>query len=250
MISGIAALVLSTTLSSPAVEQQAAAQKVITMIKKYQNKLCANGNITWTVQSPKDSLKVRTDFQYLRPNKIWILQQSVGGSSRKSGTIVCDGKYFVYRPDNKTTIETRRDLVKEPVREARTGRLLTIDEIFIIGSTGLLDRSVPLDIVMGRLDNVDHLDRLLGDVKPAGEATVNGKECDLYSGKMRRVYNADPTIPYTLAISKSNELIQMKTVETIMGENKQAVTFHMTWDVSVTLNDEKQIQQKFFALPR
>ncbi len=249
MISSLVALSSFAVLTNPSVAQDAAAAKVIAMVKHYQDRLCANGNITWTIESPKDSLKVRTDFQYLRPNKFWLLQQSVGGS-RRTGSIISDGKYFVYKPVNEDRVPSKKDYVMEPIKEARSGKLLTVDEIFIVGAPGLIDRSVPLDIVMGRPDNVAHLDKLLGVVKISGTEQVNGQECTIITGTMRTIYTAAPSIRMTMAISKENELVQLKTVESIAGDNKQPITFHMTWDVSVTVNDEKQIQQKFFKLPK
>lgn len=239
-------------LPSATVSQDVNAQKrFVDMIERYQNKLCASGTIVWTVKSPKDSLKVKTDLQYLNPNKVYINQTMTGGrEGAKNRFIVSDGKAFAYFPVNESVVQSNSKVFAEPVKEPRTGKLQTTKEIYIIGAKGLLDKSTPLDIVMGRPDNLAHLDRLIATVEDGGRADVNGQTCRVLKGKMRTMYDAPPSIDFTVSISAKNDLVQMQTVERFKADNGQTITMLMIWDVDVTVNDEKAIKSSLFKLPK
>lgn len=221
------------------------------MIERYQNKLCASGTIVWTVTSPQDSMKVKTDLQYLSPAKVFINQQSIGGAQSKRKFLISDGQRFVYQIKNTDKVHSNSDTFTEPIREPRTGKLLTKDEVYIIGAKGLLDNYIPLDIVMGRPDNLAHLDRLIAKgLQDGGRADVNGQTCRVLKGRLSTKYDEVPSIDFTVSISAENDLVQMQTVERYKVDNGQTVAILMTWDVNVKVNDEKAVKTSLFKLPK
>ena len=226
------------------------AQEIIKVIERYQDKLCATGTIVNTITSGKSTIKVMTDLQYLRPSKLSVRQKS---SSDKTAMTVSNGKAFIYKAPNFTQLEDKTEYRIEPVKELRTGNLLTVDEIFPIGSTGLLDKSTALDIVMGRKDNIGHLDRLLADLKFGEKQTINGKECTVIVGRMLEAYESDASFKVQFAFTANHDLVQIQTHQIVLGDDKGkevAVNFVMTWDVDVKVNDEKLVIADKFILPK
>lgn len=247
----IATLCLATALTStPAIDQQQQGWNLLLKtVKTYQNKLCATGNIVWNIKSPKDGLRINTVFQYMNPNRVYIYQQMVGGAGKK-GLLVSDGKFYVFRIPNNSTFYDNSPLQSAPVREVRSGRLLTVNEIYIAGAQGLLDNSLALDFVMGREDNDIHLKQSLANVTLDGEAKVNGQDCQIVKAMLRPIYTAPPTIPITFAINSKNELVQITDVESYKIDQNAPIKMNMTWDIEATVNDETKVQEGLFKLPR
>ncbi len=248
----IIATVLYCQATSFTEELQDAGSLGIAQIKRgievYKDKLSSKGKIVWTVKSKDVSEQIVTDFQYLRPNKVYVRQDQLFGSKAHS-LLVSDGKNIVYSPGSNLNKTATSEYVFEPVFQERTKKLLMVEDIITIGQVGFIDRSIALDLIFDRDDNFIHLNGILTKVELGDPGKINGVDCSIVVAKMRIDYNSEPTIPIQFAFNEKDELVQIKTVEQI-SDGKTNREFVMTWDVTAIINDESVLDAKKFILPK
>lgn len=242
----IPSLVLCAVVSGRSPVEQPA-EAIERVIKANSNQLCAKGKISLLVKSSQDSLKVNTDFQYLSPNKVYIRQDSLG-KSRRYTLLVSDGKSFVYSPQQLTQVPAKTDFIAEPVRDAK-GDLLVVRDMYTVAQTFFIDRSIPLDIVMGRVDNSMHLSKILTDLKFGEDVVVGEEKLKTINGLMRVDYNSPAAIPFQMVIGE-NKIYQMVTKESFVDDSKRTQIITFNWTVDYALNDEKVLDEKLFVLPQ
>lgn len=216
--------------------------------KAYEQKLCAAGTIRLTVDVPQqDRMIIDTNLQYLRPGRIYIYQKQKVGKG-KSQFMVSDGKVFKYIPRPLSSWTTAKDYYVELVRK-RDGSFQTVEEMYLAGAQGVMDRSIPLDIIMaGKLGVTDARKLLAGSIR-AEDAEVGGVKCEMYTGRFRPGHTQAPIFWFELAMTPGGELKRFRTQESIQANTGAPVKVNWTWEVDVAINDETKVDKKYFKVP-
>lgn len=246
MLTAVAALIL---MAMPQ-EQQAnpAGQLVSKMLQHYSDAKSLTGTITYTATDGTGQAQLVTTLAYDKPSRLYVLQKK-GGKEPKQWLIVSDGKKFSYDvPDDLVGSQSRH--VTEPVRQtviddATSKPVLVnydIGRIYTVGAPGLGDRSVPLDIAIGRREDLQHDVLMWMTVEANGKTKVNGLEVNSIVGKWRPYgdyFVRDPNFPpgrYEMLIADDGRLMRYSVFRYIGTSGNQAVALKETWDVDLDLN--------------
>jgi|GEM_PF-851230 len=275
----LAALALSLTLLGPGAQTpnsaagkgqntadkvtNPAAELVSKMLAYYAEAKSMTGTITLTATANgQGNAQLVTTLQYELPSKLYISQVN-GGPHLMRWLVTSDGKSFSYdRPDN-LPLAPRQRLV-EPVYQAIPTELnkdgtyvhrnYTVKEIYaVVARDSLGDRSVPLDIAIGRRDNLAHDDLTWMTVESGGKTTLNGVQANIVNGKWREFGNEATDLNhapgnYQMVITDEGRLLQY-TISYLVGDLKgvQAM-LRETWDVDLTVNGKPD--ERLFQLVR
>lgn len=247
MISTIATLILFAA-PAPAIRQNSASQLVSKMLQYYSDAPSLTGNITLTASDGAGRVRVDTTIQYQKPSLIYI-RQVKSGSNPMQWMIVSDGKYFSYNSpenlpgSNQRLTEKVSQLVPDQYSVDKDGKRVPkyanydIRQIYAVGAVSLGDRSVPLDVAIGRREDLEHDNLTWVTVNPNGKKTVNGEQGTSIVGKWRPYGNAasDPnsiTATYEMVIADDGRLLQYSTFQPMEGGGSSAV-LTLTWDVDL-----------------
>ncbi|HWA83149.1 MAG TPA: hypothetical protein VG820_06950 [Fimbriimonadaceae bacterium] len=226
----LATLALSFALVGSPVQNSGSAL-VSKMLKYYSGAKTMTGTITYTASDGSGKVQLVTTLQYERPSKLYI-RQAKGNPNPRQWLVVSDGTTFSYG-HNPDTFDGHQDRLKESVRQVDT--VLDVDGIYAISATeGLADRSVPLDIAIGRKEDLSHDILMWVNVDLAGKTTENGA-ANLVKGGWRPYGDAQTAGRYEMVIGDDGRLIRY-TVFRNVGKPGQAVELRENWDVDLTVN--------------
>ncbi|MEZ5162829.1 MAG: hypothetical protein R2688_03565 [Fimbriimonadaceae bacterium] len=228
-------------LANSAPQQSKAGQLISDCMAHYHNKLHAAGEILLTAGVGNERVQFKTTVQYVRPNKLYIYQNVVG--KNKSALIVSDGKLLRY-PNPKPQFADQP--VFESVKQ-RDGHLMTVDEMYGVSSQFLLDRSVPLEFVMNRNDDLVLFTKLATNLKYEGEAVLRGNNVDMVSGGVRSNPGASVVGTFKMYIGKSGELLRYERSEVMQVDGKK-INAAYAWDVNVVLDNKQALNDKLFRV--
>lgn len=223
----ITALILAATAFQDA--EVSAPQLVSKMLATYSGKKSMVGKIRFVQSVANISVSVDTAFQYELPSRIYI-RQVRQSSDPASSLLSGDGKYFSYDVPRESVERQGAKRLIETV--AQSGRNLTVQEIYAASASSLLDRSVPLDIAIGRLEDLKFARNQWATLEfvkssnPEGLAAVGGQW---------RPYGSAPLAgSYEMWISPEGDLRRYVLRETIsvVGQPPQAVT--SDWQISIS----------------
>lgn len=229
----IAAALLA--LSAPAQEAPSAGPLISQMLSRYSGAQTAQGTIT-TLQSAKGvTVTTRTEVALEKPAKLRI-SQARDGSQGGKWLAVSDGVRLSYnRPQGAMGKDRFIDAVDGGMDEVYTAFLLSIGE-----------KSIPLDIIVGRKGDLKAFVSMLSPMTLSGTTTIGGESVQLASGKFRK----GPDLPFvgtiTLAITPSGDLKRLSQKETFNVPEASPDPIEVTtiYDVSVAL-DKPIVGQPF-----
>jgi hypothetical protein len=233
MISTIAALALLTSSNSqvqgqpaaqPAGQLPSAAALISEMMAKYAAAPTLTGTVQTIIQSGNSAVKVASFIQYDRAKRQLYVRQTKETGKRESAIIVSDGTRFLY--SNPLEVEFRaRDpyLIETTTRREATLTStgpkvsevpMTLGEIYIAGSLGLVDRCVPIDLAVARLEDLQFFRSQLINFNNQGLQTFNGVEAYRISGQWKKFGEAQVAQgDYDLFVSPNRDLVGYRTIE-------------------------------------
>ncbi|HVT14110.1 MAG TPA: hypothetical protein VHE55_17745 [Fimbriimonadaceae bacterium] len=236
----LATLALSFALiASP--PQNTGSALVSKMLKYYSAAKTMTGTITYTATDGAGKVELVTTLQYERPSKLYI-RQTKDKPHPLQWLVLSDGDKFSYG-HNPDTFDVQRDRLTEAVRQV--GMSYDIGSIYAIAAPeGLGDRSVPLDVAIGRHEDLQHDVLMWMTVNLEGKTTVNGVTANLIKGKWRP-YGEAATDPneapgrYEMVIGDDGRLLRYTVMRWIARDPKNptdAVDLRENWDVDLTVN--------------
>lgn len=202
-----------------------AALLISEMMSKYAAAPTLTGTVQTVIQSGNSAVKVASVIQYDRAKRQLYIRQIKETGKRESAIIVSDGTRFLYT--NPLEVEFR---VKDPYLIETTKRReatmtstgpkvsevpMTLGEIYIAGSLGLVDRCVPIDLAVARLEDLQFFRSQLINFNNQGLQTFNGVETYRVSGQWKKFGEAKVAQgEYDLFITPEKELVGYRTFET------------------------------------
>lgn len=240
------------------------ADLVSKMMDHYSQANTLSGKLTYTqtAQGPDETGKMRvytaqgeTDVQVERPNKIYVLQVMDGHDDNMNPTkvksrIVSNGSRFLY------AVPMKFDVPYEELRENvnQGGQQLNVADIYNIGGSGLIIKPAPLDVVIGRTEDLKLFRDQIVSLDDEGRDTVNGQPVRIIGGDWREYASAPPSAKYQLAITDSGDLLRYTTKEKVADPSGkiQPVDVTTVWNVDIKVNgpvDESLFKDKDLAPP-
>jgi outer membrane lipoprotein-sorting protein len=199
------------------------------MIEYYNDARTMTGTIVMTTKVGEESGTITTTLQFEQPDKLYILQQKSIGD-RRTWLVVSNGKHFAYDPPFTVDDPGRRlvELVDQP------GRKFTIKDIYAAAAKSIGDRSTPLDIAIGRLEDLKFLRGQWKTLRYEGKSTSQGHEVNVIMGEWRPYEAAEPHGQYRMLITNGGELKEFAKSEAMrIPSNNQVVNIVTTWTVNL-----------------
>lgn len=219
-------LALSALLSA---SQEVSASKLISeMFSKYSSAQTMTGSIRLQQSVGQQGGVLLTDLQFERPGKLYINQTAQSPKS-KSWLVTADGKRFSYQDpiegSSKRLIETMKP----------EGKSLTIADVYTASSKSIGDRSVPLDIAIGRNEDLRFVSGQWASLQYAGSFETEGVQLHRIVGDWRAYGNAAVSGKFTLLMTQAHEL-KRYIVEETWQINGQSMPVMSVWNVDLKLN--------------
>jgi hypothetical protein len=214
------------------------------MIKKYNEATTLVGTILLKVEIAGQSTAVRTELQYEKPAKLYI-KQSSGGRTSRTWYVTSDGKEFSYPTPYRPLLNDKQQQGSEPVSRP-DGSRQDIRTIYSAAVEGLGDKSLPLDVAIGRQSDLVLLRDQLASAEYQGVRLVAGVEAHIISGKWRSNATAHTTGIYTMAISKTDDLLYYAISEYMMLDKGAQHELMTEWTVDFKVN--VPVDQRLFKV--
>ncbi|MBX3095439.1 MAG: hypothetical protein KF812_01120 [Fimbriimonadaceae bacterium] len=224
------ALLLGALLQSGSAlqSQEGVSQLVSRMLKVYADTKQLDGQIVLSASDGQGTTKMTTDIAYNAPSKI-LVRQVAPGTEGRTVIVVSNGQKFVYTAPDYLHDTT---LLEEPVNA--NGFVRQYRDIFGVVGPSLIDRSVPLMILIAQPDDLREVVRRLVTVDDQGTLQVNGKSCRLIGGTYREVVGGATFSRYRMAVDENAQLVQFVLQQTYGGASER-MTLNLVWDVNVRL---------------
>jgi hypothetical protein len=263
----LATIAVCLVFAKPAMlDQQPSGGDIVSkMLKYYADAQSMKGTITLTVSDGGGQAQMGTELQFERPSKLYIRQYK-GGRAPQQWLAVSDGSLFSYdSPDmlgsNPGQIgspgsQTRR--LTEHVLQA-TGEFMTdaqgkrvakmanydVRQIYAVVAAGSLgDRSVPLDVAIGRHEDLQHDVLTWMTVDLQGKVKIDGVEANQIVGKWRPYGEAatDATQApgqYEMIVTDEGKLLRYTILQYLPRDPRNPsdyVKLLEIWNVDLTVN--------------
>lgn len=200
----ISTLMAAAVLIAPAAQGSQAGQLVSKMLAKTSTAHSMSGEIVMNLAALNDGGQIRTRFQYQAPSRVYIRQEKLFGD-RAVSLVTSDGETFTYNAPN-LPLQDRGVRLIEKVNQR--GRNLSYREIYAAAVLGLLDRSAPLDIAIGRPEDLRFWTNQLATLEYRGLRAFQGQQAHVIGGAWREYGDAPNSGRYELVLSQNHDLLQ------------------------------------------
>lgn len=219
------------------------------MLATYHNRRSAQGKITLVIKAANQGLRVNTELSYLMPSRLYISQRSEGRTPR-SALVISDGKQFMYPAPRTSRIVNQSPFVYERV-ESANGKLQLVGDIYGAASSSLIDRSVPLDIVINRRTDLEYMTLLLSNLRYTGKRAAGSEQWHTVEGNIRLSPADPPSNRCRFWIDENFFLRRFETEETYRADDGATdITTVWTWDLNIKLDDVDNIDRSRFTIRR
>lgn len=230
----IAALTLSAQGGAAGNE---AAGLVSRMLAHYNNAKTLVGTIRMVQTAGNKQATVNTELQAEWPAKLYLKQELRASFGGDTWLVTSDGELFSYDPP--VGLEGRR-LTETVFHEGGTHDVRTI---YAAAVKSIYDRSTPLDIVIGRVEDLRFRNYQWVNVAVLGETQVGEDTCTVVGGPWREYgfttvkrQELAPSGHYSMTIDKQNRLRRFTITEKVAvnaGGQQIVQDIETVWDVNI-----------------
>lgn len=201
------------------------------MLAHYNNAKTLVGTIRMVQTAGNKQAIVTTELQAEWPAKLYLKQELKTSYGGDTWLVTSNGEVFSYDPPNG--VEGKRLL--EPVFYGQGTH--DVRTIYAAVVRSIYDRSTPLDIVIGRKEDLRYRNYQWANVSVQGESQIGEDKVTLVGGKWREYGSAPASGTYSMAIDAQFRLRRF-TIQERVGVNaggQQVVQeVETTWEVNVT----------------
>lgn len=242
MLTVLAAVSMGLTGQSAPTQNVNPSALISKMLAYYHDARTLTGTITMTQKAGEQGGSIVTTVQFDTPDKVYIRQQKQIGD-RREWMIVANGKHFAYdAPDLRTSTISKRlvesQVIERPIPGTGKSEVvlkLSIRDVYAAGAQTLGDRSTPLDIAIGRTEDLRALRDQWATVSYKGTTEHNGRTVHVIMGDWRPYGNAANEGTYRMFVSDAGDLLQFARSESVNIEGR-AVPVLTTWEVKLEKN--------------
>lgn len=241
MLNVVAILALGLQTPAAGAQNVNPSSLISKMLAYYHDARTLTGTITMTQKVGDQAGSIVTTVQFETPSRLYVRQQKQIGD-RREWMIVADGKHFAYdAPDLRTSTTSKRLVEAQVIEDVKANGTrevvmrLGIREVYAAGAATLGDRSTPLDIAIGRTEDLRALRDQWATVSYKGTTEHSGKTVHVIMGDWRPYGNALPIGQYRMLVNDSGELLQFARSEPVAigGKSESVLT---TWEVKLEKN--------------
>lgn len=219
------------------------------MLTTYHNRRSADGTITLVITAANQGIRVNTQLSYLMPSRLYLNQRSEGRTPR-SALVISDGKQFMYPAPRTSRVLNQSPFVYERV-ESANGKLQLVGDIYGAASSSLVDRSIPLDIVINRRSDLEYMALLLTNLRYTGKKAAGSVEWHTVEGNIRLSPADPPSNRCRFWIDDEFHLRRFETEETYKADDGVTnITTVWRWDLNITLDEVDKIDRNRFTIRR
>ena len=240
---------LALTLGAVVQDVPDPASTVSQMLSRYAGVKALSGTIRLTQTAGSETLVLDTKFQFEKPSKVFVLQ-TLRAQNPAEWMIVSDGKNFVYTlPDAQLGRMGQR--LMEPVNQ--NGVLLGCKDIYFCGTYSLRDKSAPLDIAFGRIEDLRYIKNQWATLRFIRSETIEEEPVWVFGGQWRENGGAPITAEYRMFITRNYDLRKyvIFSRQAIPVPNRpgatQVVDIYTTYNVN--FKQDGELDQALFQLP-
>ena len=220
-------------------QEPAAPQIVSKMLLHYRDAKSLVGTITMAQRAGNRQASIHTEIQFQLPSKLYILQILNASYGQGRWLVTSNGKLFSY--DAPRGVSTEGRLSPEGKRLVEScqpnGTDIGVRGVYQASVASLGDRSTPLDILMGRTEDLQFRNFQWATVEHQGKSQIGGVTAWTIGGSYREYQKAPISGSYQLVIDEQYRLLRYTEQETIATKvNGQQIVQEVitTWDVNVT----------------
>jgi hypothetical protein len=225
---------------------------VSTMLAKYSKAQSVAGKITLTQVAGNQRGTLETQLHYVKPSKLRILQ-SQAAPEKREWLVLSDGELFTYPlPEEIAGVVREGERLWEAIRQK--DRLLEVRDIYLAASRSLKDRSAPLDIAIGRREDLEFLLNQWASLRYIGKQEVGGVPVHVVGGNWREYLDAPSNGVFELYIDEDHRLLRyvikgdVAAVDPRTGALTAAQTVASIWDVDLQI--DAPVDPKVFQIRR
>jgi hypothetical protein len=218
--------------------------KLSEAISRYFYAANVSGSIAMTISldgTPKS--KILTDLQFSTPNKLYLNQKLVSGQARDI-RMISDGEFFAYTAPEASD---RKNYVYEPIRQ-RNGELLDVRSLYSIITALIPDRSIPLDMIMGRPADLQTVNQLLSNYEDGGTREYNGEMVSVILCRVRPNVNLKASMKGAFFINAAGDIRYFKSYERTIDGLGREVDYEIAYEVKVKVDDREAIRSELYNL--
>jgi hypothetical protein len=222
------ALLCGMMLLAPQAEAPSAL--VSRMIAYYYDARTLSGSIVLTQRTEKNQVQIVTKLQFEKPNRFYLHQRLNAAYGQRDWLVTSDGNSFTYDPP--------RGVEGTRLMEScwQNGIMFSHRNIYqaVVDSIG--DRSCPLDLIIGRKEDLEFRRLQWATLDKLGEAKVGDVDATVVGGKYRDYGRAPVSGTYEMYIDASGQLrryIERETVAVKVNRQDVIQQVESVWDVSI-----------------
>jgi hypothetical protein len=242
MTSTLTLLTLALAAQNPTTAPVNASQILSQAIAHYNSAATAAGTITMSQETMGHRVVIQTTLQFERPAKLYIRQDLQAKTGNQSWLVTSDGAFFSYdRPaEGLSPIGNQAKRLVEPV--AYEGRSpFSYRDIYKAAASSIRDRSTPLDIIIGDMEDLKFLRAQWATVEYGGKHQVGDEMVHVVQGQWREYGGAPASATYQFLIAENGEIRRYAQRETVAvraggGANLEPTVVTTTWDVRVKVD--------------
>ncbi|RYG36226.1 DUF2092 domain-containing protein [bacterium] len=226
-------MIVAALLALQAPQEAPSAGPIISqMLARYANAVSAQGSIVTTQTALSAKVTTTTEIALEKPNRLRIDQSRTGGQ-KGEWLVISDGNRFAYdRPRGVFGKKRFNDVAEATLPDLYTAVLDSIGE-----------KSIPLDIVIGRKNDLQAFVGMLGPMALTSGASLKGESVELAKGKYRKTSDAKfPAGDIEIVITPAGDLRRITTTEQYSNpQNKQeAIVVTTVFDVNIKIDVQIQ----------
>lgn len=246
MTSLIAFAALAQTAPAPASAAQAAGPTagplISKMLARYAAAQTLSGQIA-TVQTASDrSIHTTTVFQSEQPSKFYF-SQTMDGDDGGKWLLTSDGVRFSYNRPHGTFGPDR--YVEDVMKPAGA---TTVKEMYAVAGSVIGEKSPPLDIAFGRLDDLKRLKAIWGPMQIAGRTKFNGIDANVVRGGFRVAFNGPLVGEVEMVVTDDGDLLRYTTQQKVAASTKPSVVVNVVTDWQCNIKVNGPVDESLFAL--
>lgn len=232
-------------LTAQTAQTETPAQLVSRMIGHYYDAKSLSGTIVLTQRTGSKQATITTQLQIAAPNKVFLRQRLTAPYGQTDWLVTSDGNTFTYDPPRG--IEGKR------LMEScwQNGVSFTHRNIYQAVVESLGDRSTPLDLIMGRKEDLEYRRLQWATLDKLGTTKLGEVEVTVVGGKLRDYGKAPVSGQYEMYIDGNGQLLRYMEHEAVaIRVNRQDVIQQVEsiWDVNIV--KDGAVDQTLFKVVR
>lgn len=207
------------------------ASLVSKMFARYYEAKTVTGTVTMKQTLGSLAIECTTELQYERPGKLYVRQRMTGAQA-KSALVTADGKTFSYNtPDYLPGSENVKRLIEK--MDTAFGKL-DIGDVYSAAAKSLADQSVPLDVAIGRKDDLTFRKNQWATLVYGGKVALGGESVHKVVGRYRAFQAANPSGDFEMLLSEAGDLRRYTLKSTLQADGRP-LTVQATWEVRLAV---------------